>query len=161
MAVMSPMGEANSAIGRTYTLAGKMSGDVRVKGGAYSTLGSALQYNNMTVAETEDLLPPGWDPLSVTLGFKPTDSVVSIGMGWSYISSVGEVQLTHVPHMLIADYMKALAAPSATIIMDPTVANLLKTAHGFNSKAELSEWLSKNAEVAAGTYWGVAGHEET
>jgi hypothetical protein len=38
--------------------------------------------------------------------------------------------------------------------MDPTVALLLKNAHGFKTKAELSEWLSKNAEVAAGTYWG-------
>jgi len=31
---------------------------------------------------------------------------------------------------------------------------LLKNAHGFNTKAELGEWLAKNVEVAAGTYWG-------
>ena len=154
MAVMSPMGEANSVIGRTFTLAGKLLGDVRIKGGAYSTLGSALQYNNMCVAENEELLPQGWDSLSVSLGYKPTDNVVSIGMGWSYISSVGESQFPYGPHMLIRDYMKALAAPAATIIMDPTVARLLQNAHGFKTKAELSAWLSKNAEVAVGTYWG-------
>ena len=154
VAVMSPMGEANSAIGRSFTLAGKMLGDVRIKGGAYSTLGSALQYNNMTIAENEELLPPGWDSLSVTLGFKPTDSVVSIGMGWSYISSVGESQYPYGPHMLIADYMKALAGGSATVIVDPTVARLLQNVHGFKTKAELGQWLSDNAEVAVGTYWG-------
>ena len=154
MAVMSPMNEANSVIGRTFTLAGKMLGDVRVKGGAWSSLGSALQYNNMTFAEHEELLPPGWDPLSVTLGFKPTDSVISVGSGWSYISSVGESQFTHGPHMLMRDYMRSLASPSATIIMDPTVAGLLKNVHGFNTKADLSQWLSNNIEVAVGTYWG-------
>jgi len=154
MAVMSPMGEPNSVIGRSFTLAGKMLGDVRIKGGAYSTLGSALQYNNMCIAENEELLPPGWDSLSVTLGFKPTDNVVSIGMGWTYISSVGESQFPYGPHMLIADYMKALAGGSATVIMDPTVARLLQNVHGFKTKAELGQWLSNNAEVAAGTYWG-------
>ena len=154
MAVMSPMGEANSVIGRSFTLAGKMLGDVRVKGGAYSTLGSALQYNNMTVAENEELLPPGWDSLSVSLGYKPTDNVVSIGMGWTYISSVGESQFPYGPHMLIADYMKALASPAATIIMDPTVARLMKDVHGFKTKAELGQWLSNNAEVTVGSYWG-------
>ena len=154
MGVMAPMAEANSVIGRVFTLAGKISGDVRLQGGAYSSLGSALQYNNMTVAENEELLPEGWDSLSVSLGYKPTDNVVSIGMGWTYISSVGESQYPYGPQMLIRDYMKALAAPAATVIMDPTVARLLKDTHGFNSKAELAKWLSDNAEVAAGTYWG-------
>ena len=38
--------------------------------------------------------------------------------------------------------------------MDPTVALLLKNAHGFNTKTELAEWLAKNVEVTAATYWG-------
>ena len=72
------------------------------------------------------------------LGFKRTDNVVSIGIGWSYISSVGEAQISHPPHMMFRDYMRSLAGMSATIIMDPTVAGLLKDAHGFKTKAELS-----------------------
>ena len=43
---------------------------------------------------------------------------------------------------------------AATIVMDPTVAGLLKDAHGFKTKADLGQWLAKNVEVAAGTYWG-------
>jgi hypothetical protein len=42
---------------------------------------------------------------------------------------------------------------SATLIMDPSVADLLRNSQGFNTKEALSEWLSENAEVPAGTYW--------
>jgi hypothetical protein len=151
---MGPFSEANSVIGRCFTLAGKIMGDLRIGAGAYSTLGSAIQYNNLCFAENEEELPPGWEPLSVEMGYKRTDNVVSIGVGWSYISSVGEAQINHPPHMLFRDYMRSLTGMGATIVMDPTVATLLKNAHDFKTKAELSEWLAKNVEVAAGTFWG-------
>ena len=115
---------------------------------------SNLQYNNLCFAENEELLPEGWDPISVQMGFKRTDNVVSIGSGWSYISSVGEAQIKHPPHMMFRDYMRSLTGMAATIMMDPTVAALLKDAHGFRTKAQLGEWLAQNVEVAAGTYWG-------
>jgi hypothetical protein len=151
---LGPFAEANSVLGRTFTIAGKIMGDLRLDAGAYSTLGSTIQYNNLCFAENEELLPEGWESLSVGMGYKPEDNVVSIGMGWSYISSVGESQLTHPPQELMRDYMRSLAGMSATIIMDPTVAGLLKDAHGFKTKAELSEYLSKNVQVEAGTFWG-------
>jgi hypothetical protein len=152
--VMGPFSEANTVIGRSFTLAGKIMGDITLKTGAYSSLGSNLQYNNVCIAENEEALPQGWEPLSVELGYKRTDNVVSIGVGWSYISSVGEAQLNHPPHMLIRDYMRALTGMAATVVMDPTVAGLLKDAHGFKTKADLGQWLAKNVEVAVGTYWG-------
>jgi hypothetical protein len=151
---LGPFSEANSILGRVFTISGKIMGDLRLNEGAYSTLGSNLQYNNICFAENEEALPEGWEPLSVQLGFKRTDNVVSIGMGWSYISSVGEAQISHPPHMMFRDYMRSLAGMSATIIMDPTVAKLLKDVHGFNTKDELSKFLSENVEVAAETYWG-------
>ncbi len=152
--VMGPFSEANSAIGRCFTLAGKIMGDLRLDAGAYSSLGSSLQYNNVCIAENEEALPEGWEPLSVQLGYKRTDNVVSIGGGWSYISSVGEAMIKHPPHMLFRDYMRSLTGMGATIVMDPTVAALLKDAHGFTTKAQLGEWLAKNVEVTASTYWG-------
>ncbi len=151
---MGPFSEANSVIGRSFTLAGKIMGDLRLDAGAYSTLGSSLQYNNVCFAENEENLPRGWEPLSVEMGYKRTDNVVSIGVGWSYISSVGEAQISHPPHWLFRDYMRSLAGGAATIVMDPTVAGLLNETHGFKTKAELGQWLSQNVEVAAGTYWG-------
>jgi hypothetical protein len=151
---LGPFSEANSVIGRCFTLAGKILGDLRIGAGAYSTLGSTIQYNNLCFAENEELLPPGWEPLSVEMGYKRTDNVVTIGGGWSYISSVGEAQIKHPPHMMFRDYMRSLTGMAATIIVDPTVAALLKDAHGFKTKAQLGEWLAKNVEVAAGAYWG-------
>jgi hypothetical protein len=151
---MGPFNEANSVIGRSFTLAGKIMGDLRIGTGAYSTLGSTIQYNNLCYAENEEGLPQGWEPLHVMLGYKRTDNVASIGVGWSYISSVGEAQINHPPHMLFRDYMRSLTGMGATIVMDPTVAALLKDAHGFKTKAELGEWLAKNIEVTAGTFWG-------
>jgi hypothetical protein len=151
---MGPFNEANSVIGRCFTLAGKIMGDLRIGAGAYSTLGSTIQYNNLCFAENEETLPQGWEPLHVMLGYKRTDNVVSIGVGWSYISSVGEAQISHPPHMLFRDYMRSLTGMGATIVMDPTVAALLKETHGFKTKAELGEWLAKNVEVAVGTFWG-------
>jgi hypothetical protein len=151
---LGPFAEANSVLGRTFTIAGKIMGDLRLDAGAYSTLGSTIQYNNLCYAENEEGLPEGWKTLSEGMGFKRTDNVVSIGSGWSYISSVGESQLTHPPQELMRDYMRSLAGMSATVIMDPTVAGLLKDAHGFNTKEELSEYLSKNVQVEVGTFWG-------
>jgi len=151
---LGPFAEANSVLGRTFTIAGKIMGDVRLDKGAYSTLGSTIQYNNLCYAENEEGLPEGWKSLSEVMGYKPDENIVSIGSGWSYISSVGESQLTHPPQELIRDYMRSLAGMSATVILDPTVAGLLKDAHGFNTKEELSEYLSKNVQVEAGTFWG-------
>lgn len=152
--VMGPFSEANSVIGRTFTLAGKILGDLRLNVGAYSTLGSALQYNNVCIAENEELLPAGWKSLGVEMGFKPDEDVVSVGVGWSYISSVGEAQSAHPPHLLMRDYLRALYGSAATIVMDPTVARLLRDVHGFQSKSDLGRWLADNVEVAASTFWG-------
>jgi hypothetical protein len=151
---LGPFAEANSVLGRTFTIAGKIMGDLRLDAGAYSSLGSTIQYNNLCYAENEEGLPEGWKSLSEVMGYKRTDNVVSIGSGWSYISSVGESMLTHPPNELMRDYMRSLAGMSATVIMDPTVAGLLKDAHGFKTKEELSEYLAKNVQVEAGTFWG-------
>ena len=60
----------------------------------------------------------------------------------------------YAPQYLMRDFMSVLAATgSATFIMDPSVAELLRKTQGFESKAALGEWLSKNAVTKAGTYW--------
>jgi hypothetical protein len=54
----------------------------------------------------------------------------------------------HPVYMIMGDYMKSLVMGSATVIMDPTVAGLLKKSYGFNSKDELSKWFAENVEKA-------------
>ena len=90
------------------------------------------------------------------MGFKPTDSVVTVATGWTYISSVGEVQIQYPPQKLMGDYMRSLTSlgSGATIIMDPTVAELMEKVQGFNNKDDLSTWLSQYVQKTAADYWG-------
>ena len=136
----------------------KTAGGLHNRVTAWSSLGSTIQYNNLCIAENEEELPAGWDPLHVVNGYKPGDNVVTVGIGWSYISSTGSVQQSYPPQMLMRDYMRSLSAngSGATILMDPTVAALLKDAHGFKTKAALGEWLSQNIEKTAASFWGNA-----
>jgi hypothetical protein len=154
--VMGPHSEANAVIGRVFTLMSKTVGGLHSGVTTWSSLGNNIQYNNLCIAENEESLPEGWEPFHVQMGFRPSDSVVTVGIGWTYISSVGEAQRKYPPHLLMRDYMKALSAmgSSATIVMDPTVAALLKDVNGFKTKAALSQWFSENVEKTIGSYLG-------
>jgi hypothetical protein len=155
---LGPYNEANAVIGRVFTLMSKTAGGLHNRVTAWSSQGNNLQYNNICFAENEEELPAGWEPLHVQMGLKPTDSVLTVGTGWTWIASVGSVQHSYAPQNLIRDYMKSLTAngSGATILMDPTVAALLKNVHGFSTKAAFAQWLSQNVEKTAGSYWGNA-----
>jgi hypothetical protein len=153
---LGPYNRSNAVVGRAFTIVSKIVGDLRNNVNAWESLGSNFQYNNLCFAENEENLPEGWDPLHVQMGFQPNDDVVSVGIGWTSISSVGGSQSLYPTHFLMRDYMRSLSASgsSATVLMDPTVAALLKDTHGFKTKAELSHWFSQNVEKTAGSYWG-------
>ncbi len=152
--VMGPHNEVNSVVGRAYTLLSKTAGNLHSGKTTFSGLGSNIQYNNLCIAENEEALPAGWQPTHVMKGFKPTDSIVTVGTGWSYISSVGEVQRHYPPQHLIRDYMRSLTGMGATVIVTPEVAGILKDAQGFATKRDLSKWLAENVEKTVGSYWG-------
>jgi hypothetical protein len=153
---MGPYNRSNSVVGRAFTLLSKTSGDLRNNVNAWETLGNTMQYNNQCYGENEEALPEGWNPLHVEMGFKPTDNVVSVGVGWSSIASVGASQVLYPTHYLMRDYMGSFCASgsAATVVMDPTVAGLLKDVHGFKTKAQLSEWFSQNITKVNASYWG-------
>jgi len=144
--VMGPHNLANSVIGRSYTIMSKTIGGLHSKKTTWSSLGSTLQYNNVCIAENEEALPEGWKPFHVQAGFKPNDSVLTVATGWSYISSVTEAKREYPVNMWMGEYMKALTMGSATVIMDPSVARLLKDTYGFQTKDQLSKWFSENVE---------------
>jgi hypothetical protein len=153
--VMGPHNEVNSVVGRCLTLLSKSAGNLHAGKTTFSSLGSNIQYNNLCIAENEEALPAGWQPTHVLKGFKPTDSVVTVGTGWTYISSVGEVQRWYPPQYLIRDYMRSLTGMGATIIMDPAVAGILHDApNNFSTKMDLSRWLAGNVEKTLASYWG-------
>lgn len=151
---LGPNAEANSVIGRAMVLIHKIIQGYQEGVTGFSSLSNPLLYNNVTIAENEEALPEGWKPYHVLMGHKPDDSVLTVLMGWNFVNCSGSVVEHYAPQLLMRDFTRVLAAMgSATIIMDPSVANLLKNTQGYQTKAALSEWLSKNAEVPAGTYW--------
>ena len=153
--VMGPHNEVNSVVGRCYTLLSKSAGNLHAGKTTFSSLGSNIQYNNLCIAENEEALPAGWQPTHVLKGAKPTDSMVSVGTGWSYISSVGEAQRWYPPQYLIRDYMRSLSGMGATVIMDPAVAAILHDdPNNFGTKMDLSKWLAANVEKTVASYWG-------
>jgi hypothetical protein len=48
--------------------------------------------------------------------------------------------------MWMGDLMKVLTMPMATVILDPTVAELLKDTYGFKTKEQLGKWFAENVE---------------
>ena len=145
--VMGPHNEANSVIGRAYTIMSKTIGGLHSEKTTWSSLGSTMQYNNVCIAENEERLPEGWEPFHVQMGFKPEDNVITVGIGWSYISGVTMAVRERPVHTIMGDYMKSLIMGSITVIMDPTVAELLKDSLDFQTKDQLSKWFSENVET--------------
>jgi hypothetical protein len=152
--VMGPHNEVNSVLGRSFAILSKTAGGLHAGKTTFSALGSTIQYNSLCIAENEEALPAGWDPVHVQMGFKPTDNVLSVSTGWSYISSVGEVQRGDPPQYLMRDYMRSLSGMGASVIMAPEVASLLKDSQGFDTKRDLATWLANNIEKTVGSYWG-------
>ena len=154
LGALGPNNDANSVIGRSMTLIHKIiqGYDEGVTG--FASLSNPLRYDNLCFAENEEALPEGWQPLHVQAGHKPTDSMLTIFTGWNFINSTGWVEQHYAPQLLMRDYMSTLSGMGATLIMDPSVAELLNNVQGFTTKAMLADWLSKNVEKTAGSYWG-------
>lgn len=153
LAAFSPWNQANSVIGRAWTLMSLCWGFARPKLTLWSSQGNNLIFNNMCVAENEE--GSVWTPFHVQKGFRREESVVSIFRGWNVLSSlhaaanrsIGEelsIQLSYIPAL----------NSCATIIMDPLVARQLKDTEGFQTKESFSLWLSQHARIEAGRYWG-------
>ncbi|HKV38968.1 MAG TPA: hypothetical protein VJX67_07130 [Blastocatellia bacterium] len=149
---LSPFNLANSVIGRAWTLMTINLGDTRLGATFMGSQGNNLNYNNMCVAENEEASV--WEPFHVQKGYKPDQSVVSLFRGWSVINSMGAPN-RRPANEETAIMLKAFPAlrSAATLIMDPLVAEGLKTREGFKTKEELSKWLSDNVKIPAGQYW--------
>jgi len=82
----SPINQANSVIGRAWTLMSICWGYAKVKRTIWSSQGCNELYNNMCVAENEERSV--WSPFHVDKGYKPEESVVSTFRGWAVVNSI-------------------------------------------------------------------------
>jgi hypothetical protein len=154
LGALGPNNDANSVIGRSMTLIHKVIQGYQEGVTGFASLSNPLRYDNLCIAENEEALPEGWLPLHVQMGHKPTDSIVTMFTGWNFINSTGWTEQHYTPQMLMRDYMSSLSGMSATLLMDPSVAELLNDVQGFKTKDMLGEWLSQNVQKTAASYWG-------
>jgi hypothetical protein len=151
---MGPFSRANSTIGRCWTLISKNLGGSGKYGETYmGTQGSALNFSNLCFPETEDGLPPGWNPLHVQKGYKKVDSVVSVFGGWS-LSNICWYSPSPI-YKVVRGWLEHFFSTSvggATLILDPTVAADISTA-GFKSKEAYVDYLVKNTGTPGWLYW--------
>jgi hypothetical protein len=148
----SPVNQANSVIGRAWTLMSICWGYARLKKTLWSSQGSNLIYNNMCVAENEEASV--WEPFHKGKGFRGEESVVSIFRGWAVINSIGAASNRTLGEELNIELAVIPPVDSrATIIIDPLVARNLKENEGFNTKNDYCRWLSQNIKMPAGQYW--------
>jgi hypothetical protein len=149
---LGPFNQANSVIGRAWTLM-----SINLDGGAHpgqvymGSQGNNLMYNNLCMPENEEELPPGWNPLHVQKGRKPQESVVSTFGGWGIIhadQSFGKPFYSQIPTWLtwISPFSPAM------LLLDPTIIKQLNDREGFKSKEQLIDWVHKNTQVTVGEW---------
>ena len=149
---LGPFNHANAVIGRAWTL---MSINLAASGKIGETYmgsqGNNYNYNNNCMAENEEDLPEGWNPLHVQKGYNPGDSTVSTFLGWGFThpdQSFGKAFAPQIPFWL--KFVSPFS--STTLLLDPTILHRLKDDEGFDSKEQLIEWIQKNTKVTVGDW---------
>jgi hypothetical protein len=156
---LGPFNQANSVIGRAWTLISKNLGGSGKPGETYlGTMGNVVNYNNLCFPEAEDRMPAGWKPLHVQKGFKADESVVSVFSGWSFSNIAWYSPLPQ--HEVIKNWLThffSYGTGSATLVLDPVTAADIQE-KGFATKESFAEWLAKNSKTPAWLYWST--HEK-
>lgn len=151
---MGPLNQANSSIGRCWTLISKNLGGSGKPGETYlGSQGNPLNYNNLCFPENEEGLPPGWNPLHVQKGFKKSDSVVSLFSGWS-MSDIAWYSPLPI-HEVVRGWLEhffSFGTTQAAIVLDPIVAADIAS-KGYGSKEAFAAYLADNTGTPGWLYW--------
>lgn len=142
---LSPFNFANSVIGRAWTLLSLNFGEAKLAENFTASTGNNVNYNNMCCAENEEMSV--WEPFHVQKGFKSNENTISIFRGWSVIGfGTGQSEKLAA---VINSFGSVLDSFSAfTFVMDPLAAKNIKR-EGYQTKQQLSEWLSKQVKTLA------------
>jgi hypothetical protein len=148
---MGPFNQANSAIGRSWTIMSRNFCDGGVCGQTYmGSQGNVDNFSNLIIPENEKDSP--WEPFHVQKGFKKEESVISFFMGFSISQGQGGKGLGMKPVPHFHEAMSWNTTPfanlyGALVLVDPLVANGLGDL-GFKTKVEIADWLQKNTLVS-------------
>jgi hypothetical protein len=152
MGALGPYNLANAIIGHAWTLMSIVWGFARRRRTFWTSQGNNYCYNNLCMAENEERSV--WEPFHVQKGHKPEESVVSLFRGWNLINSMGAAARRSWGEE-IKIQMQALPAlySGATLILDPMLARNLKEIEGFQTKLDVSRWISENIRIPAKQFW--------
>jgi hypothetical protein len=151
--------QANTSIGRFLRLYMRNVAGLRIPPGTTdkATIGDTF---NVALAENEDVLAElGWEPLSVSRGFKPGENVVtvqSVAYATAPIASGGEKARDHLDTFV--EVIGGTAAPWThmavnwgkfypLLVISPSVARVI--ARDGLTKKDIAEYLYDNAKVIA------------
>jgi hypothetical protein len=148
LGAMGPFSQANSTIGRAWSLLSLNAGDCGRVGTTYmGTVGNPMNWNNVIIAENEKDSP--WKPYHVRKGYKPTDSVVTLCEGWGIISAKNSKYSVWQSDMDFPGIVKKIVNDQdglfgALVVLNPTVSNFIKEA-GYDSVEKFTQWLTSPA----------------
>ncbi|HXQ26868.1 MAG TPA: hypothetical protein VN822_10705 [Candidatus Acidoferrales bacterium] len=149
---MGPFSQPSAAIGRAWTMLSKNLSNSGIPGQTYlGTLGNGVNFNNLIIPENEQASP--WTSLHVQKGFKATENVVSLFVGFSISQGQGGIGLGVRPVPLYHEAISYNIIPfgplfGALIVCDPLVAQGLVEL-GYKTKEQLADWLQKNTKISA------------
>jgi hypothetical protein len=149
LGAMGPFSQANSTIGRAWSLLSLNAGNCGRVGTTYmGTVGNPMNWNDIIIAENEEDSP--WKPFHVRHGFKPNDNVVSLFEGWGIISAKNSKYSQWVKEMDFPGTIKKILNDEdqlfgACAVLSPIVANFVKEA-GYDTVEKFTEWIMQPAE---------------
>jgi len=151
---LSPLNRANAVIGRAGTLLSLNMGGGKLDETYWGNQGNNLNYNNVTFAENEAALPPGWQPFHVQKGFKPEESAVSLFHGWGIWSWKNTYEnKKHEAILHMASWVGPFGARTGIgLLLDPIVAEGLVN-EGFPTKESVGEYVQKNSRYTLEEHW--------
>jgi hypothetical protein len=147
---LGPFSQANSTIGRAWSLLSVNAGNCGRLGTTYmGVIGNPMNWNSIIMAENEEASP--WPPFHVRKGFKPADSVVTLCEGWGLLSAANSRYSIWQKEMDFSGNLKNIVKDQgrlfgAMAVLSPPVANYIK-AEGFDTVEKLTQWLMPTGEA--------------
>lgn len=146
--VLGPGWQANATIGRAIRLIINNCGGVWPGMNDMATMGTPARYTSMVIAENEEALPPGWEPLSVQGGHgRDANTVTALTMmsiACASVCGTPEQNIAYLSELMAPMYIPGVwgFAPYIALIGPAFAQNLYGA--GFTSKESVSDWLFKH-----------------
>jgi len=149
---VGPYAHANTTIGRAWHLLSINGGNSGKVGTTYmGTVGNIGNLTGFIIAENEEESP--WDPLSVRLGYKKDENVVTLYSGWGILSArnwaVTDWSATPTYSKTVQDIHR-LQNPGlfgTMVVLSPPIADFI-VSEGYNTLEKLDDFVTAPAQGA-------------